>query len=67
MSAREYIFSLMDHVRIEIINYEKIRKEKDVLNCASILILKISQNPRCDITIEIVILHGLNLTDLECQ
>ena len=34
-------------------------KEKNVLACARILVLKISQNPWCDISIEIVILHDL--------
>ena len=57
MSARKYIFfSCMHMVYIDII--KKNRKEKNVLASARILILKISKNPWCDKSIEIVILHG---------
>ena len=51
-------FSFMHHVYISI-QWRKICKEKNALACARILILKISQNQFCDISIEIVILHRL--------
>ena len=57
MSAREYIF--LFHTPCIYRYNKKNRREKNVLACARILILKISKNPWCHISIEIVILHGL--------
>ena len=68
MSARVYNF--LFHALCVLVyryNKEKNRKEINVLACACILILKIlTTKPWCNISIEIVILHGLkpSLPDL---